>query len=105
MGKITPEQIDTDIIKLKSSIHKCLDSIRNYKETIEKERLEQEELQKLVENPGEYKVEALEKNVEACDKHVAEFEATIKREHEAVNEYSRIIKALEIKKCQLGATL
>jgi len=105
MTKITPEQIDTDIIKLKSSVHKCLISIRNYKGAIEKERLEQEELRELVENPGDYKVEALERNVEACDKHIAEFEATIEGEHKAINEYSRIIKVLERKKCQLETML
>jgi len=105
MAKITPETIEIDIVKLKSSIQKCVMSIRNYRKVIEDKKLEQEELRELVKNPGEYKVEALKRNVDACDTHIKEFNDTIEKEHRAINEYSRIVKILEKKKCQLEMTL
>lgn len=98
---VTPASIEVDIGKLRISITKCVRSIRGYKEAIEEKRSEQEELERLVENPGEYNVEALKRNVDACDNHVVVFEDTIGKERRAMNEYSKIIEVLEDKKCQL----
>lgn len=46
-------------------------------------------------------MEALKRNVEMCDQHVGQFEATIKKERETVKKYESIITALEKKKCRL----
>lgn len=105
MAIITSASIEIDISKLKSSIQKCVRSIRGYKKVIKEKREEKEELQRLVENPGEYDVEALKRNVDACDFHVEEFEVTIEGERRAINHYSNIIKVLEEKKCQLEMML
>lgn len=104
MAEVTLETIENDITKLKNSLRMCVRSIRKYKEVIKEKKREQEELCRLVENPGEYNVEALKRNVNSCDNHVIEFEATIQRERIAMAEYSRIIKILEDKKKWLEMT-
>lgn len=101
---ITPAEIDIDITKLRNSIRMCIKSIRNYQKAIENERVEQRELSALVNNPGEYDVEALKVNVEKCDKHIEEFEKTIKAERQHISTYEQIISVLEDKKCQLDTT-
>ena len=98
---ITPADIDIDLPKLRTSLRMSVGSIRGYQEAIKEKRREQEELRKLVENPGVYDVEALKRNVDACDKHVIEFEDTIEKERKAMAEYNKIIKVLEDKKCRL----
>lgn len=105
MAEVTPASIDVDISKLRSSIRMNVKSIRGYQQAIKDKRREQESLKRLVESPGKYSIEALKKNVKACDNHIVEFEATIQRERMAMDEYNRIIKVLEDKKCQLEMTL
>ncbi|MHA2426505.1 MAG: hypothetical protein ACXADB_00495 [Candidatus Hermodarchaeia archaeon] len=108
MGKvkpITPAEIEVDINKLKSSIARCIQSISGYQRAVVTKREEQEELRRLVDNPGEYDVDALKRNVEMCDQHVGQFEQTIEKERANIRQYEQIIGVLENKKCQLEAML
>lgn len=102
--EVTSETIENDITKLKNSLRMCVKSIRKYKEVIEEKRVEQEDLRRLVEQPGEYNVEALKRNVDDCDKHIMAFENTINGERRAMNRYNNIIEVLEKKKWQLEMT-
>jgi hypothetical protein len=100
---VTPASIEIDIGKLRNSLRMCVRSIRGYQAAVKEKRVEQKKLRDLVKNPGEYNIEALKRNVEACNIHVEAFENTIGKERKAMNEYNRIIKILEEKKCRLEA--
>jgi len=93
-----PEEIQADIDKLVSSKGRCRENRKQLARGMRSLRKEKKELEKLVEKPGTYSVEALQANVERLDKDVVRVKAVRDAEDQKIEEYDRIIEILEDRK-------
>lgn len=96
MPRVSKETLVLDMERLQNSIRMCMDSIKNYENAKVVKRSEQQDLQILVRNPGIYSIEALKRNVENCNDHIAEFDKVINNEKNAIKAYQKIYNELQI---------
>lgn len=84
-----------DIAKLRRTIEVCGSAKKKYRRAIRDKLYEQKELMALLEDPGQYSVERLQANIDACDRHVALFEASIGKEQAKIKQLEQVIAVLE----------
>lgn len=84
-----------DIKSLVSDMREFRKSIKKYEDAIVNEGKNQNTLKKLVENPGEYDIDALKKNVDDCDKNIILFKETIEKERTRIRQHQFMINTLE----------
>lgn len=72
-------------------------SIRGYRKATRMEIAQQKELCNLLLSPNDYNIEALEKNVNNCNRNIRSFQEVMIREEEHIQEYERMIAVLSKK--------
>jgi hypothetical protein len=92
--------MQADISKLAQTREVSRSAIRDLKRQIEDQRTEQKKLRALVDNPTDedgitYNPEACANGADRCDKHVAMFEALIKKEQAKVDQATYMIGEIE----------
>jgi hypothetical protein len=95
-----PEDIQKDIYRLVVERTKCEQNATALENSIGDLRLEQAELNALIEEPGYYDVEALKANAARIDSHIIRTRAVIGQEEQKIERFDYIIADLEERKCR-----
>lgn len=105
LNLLPAHEIQADIEKLKLMQSDSRLAIRANRKEIEKQKFEQINLLKLVEDPTSlndgiiYNSEACQKSADRCNDHIRMFEALIKKEREKIKHIDEIIKEIEERRC------